>query len=201
MKQLREIGFVLVLAAICTAIMSGGDILLRPPPGVSPEFMTRALELVTGHAGAPLPVVPTGTASGPERPGQLAAAFQAEFIPIQGADAGLFRARRRPDLVLCEQEGNGMWGKIRLFVAFDGKTGLLADVNVIAQGETPGLGTRIAEPEFERPFAGLPATSGVRLATGTARAEMGEVAAITGATISCAAVVQTVNAAMKRISR
>ncbi len=193
MKQLREIGFVLVLAAICTVVMSGGDILLRPPPGVSPEFMTRALEVAA--------VLTAGTASGTEGADLLAAAFQAEFIPVRGAGNGLFRSRRRPDVVLCEQEGNGMWGKIRLLVAFDSKTGLLVDVSVIAQSETPGLGTRIAEPEFERPFAGLAAASGVRLATGTARPDMGEVAAITGATISCAAVVQTVNAAMKRISR
>lgn len=94
-----------------------------------------------------------------------------------------------------------MWGKIRLLVAFDRGTGLLADVSVIAQGETPGLGSRIADPEFERPFAGLPAATGIRLATGTARADQGEVPAITGATISCAAVVQAVNAAMKRINR
>ncbi len=199
MKQLREIGFVLVLAAICTVVMSGGDILLRPPPGVSPEFMARALELAPGLADSLPPAA--GTASGPESTDRLAAAFQAEFIPAQGPDDGLFRARRRPDLVLCEQEGNGMWGKIRLLVAFDRKTGLLADVNVIAQGETPGLGTRIADPEFERPFAGLSATSGVRLATGTAHPDLGEVAAITGATISCAAVVQIVNEAMKRIRR
>jgi len=201
MKQLREIGFVLVLAAICTVVMSGGDILLRPPPGASPEFMNRALELAASLSGSTPAVLAGGTASGTEGAGRLAAAFQSEFISVRGADDGLFRARRRPDLVLCEQEGNGMWGKIRVLVAFDGRTGLLADVSVIAQSETPGLGTRIAEPEFERSFADLPATSGIRLATGTARPDMGEVAAITGATISCAAVVQTVNAAMKRFSR
>lgn len=201
MRQLREIGFVLVLAAICTVVMSGGDILLRPPPGASPEFMSRALELAASLAGSQTFAVPAKTASGTEEADRLAATFQAEFISVRGADDGLYRARRLPDLMLCEQEGNGMWGKIRLLVALDTRTGLLADVSVIAQTETPGLGTRIADPEFERPFTGLPATSGVRLATGTARPDAGEVSAITGATVSCAAVVQTVNAAMKRIGR
>jgi len=200
MKPLREIGFVLILASICTLVMSGGDILLRPPPGVSPEFMARALALVSQLA-SPAQETAMKTASEPIAAERLAAAFQAGFIPVGTRGEGVYRARRRPELLLCEQEGNGMWGKIRLLVAFDEQSGCLADVSVIAQSETPGLGTRIAEPEFENRFSRLPATSGVRLATAAARIEAGEVSAITGATISCAAVVKTVQTAVEKMKQ
>ncbi|HNW34963.1 MAG TPA: FMN-binding protein [Candidatus Ozemobacteraceae bacterium] len=199
-KHLREIGFVLVLASICTLVMSGGDVLLRPPPGVSPEFMARALALVSGLA-APAPESTVNPASESAPAERLAVSFQAAFLPIRGRAEGVYRARLRPELLLCEQEGNGMWGKIRLLVAFDDQSGCLADVSVIAQSETPGLGTRIAEPEFENRFVRLPATSGVRLATAAARIEAGEVSAITGATISCAAVVKTVQTALEKLKQ
>ncbi|HEY9071806.1 MAG TPA: FMN-binding protein [Candidatus Ozemobacteraceae bacterium] len=189
MKQLREIGFVLILAAVCTIAMSGGEVMLRPPPGVSAEFMARALTLA-GTTG--------GTASASER---LASAFQAEFAELPGHTGGVYRSRRRPGLLLCEQEGNGMWGRIRLLVAYDEEAGRLADLGVLAQSETPGLGSRIAEPEFESRFDGLAAVAGVRLATGTARSDAGEVQAITGATISCAAVVKIADEALKRLRK
>ncbi|HOY68476.1 MAG TPA: FMN-binding protein [Candidatus Ozemobacteraceae bacterium] len=189
MKAFREIGFVLVLAAVCTLVMSGGEVMLRPPPGVSAEFMMRALAL----AG-----VSVDMASASDR---LAATFQASFAPVPSRTDGVYRARRRPWLLLCEQEGNGMWGRIRLFVAYDAEAGRLEDLGVIAQSETPGLGTRIAEPEFENRFDGLAASAGLRLATGTPRPDTGEVQAITGATISCAAVVKIADEALKRLRK
>lgn len=200
MKQLREIVFVLALASICTLVMSGGDVLFRPPPGASPEFMARALALVSDSA-APTWEPVLQIASGAPAAESLTAAFRAEFIPVPGRAEGVFRARRRPGLLLCEQQGNGMWGKIRLLVAFDEQSGRLADVGVLAQSETPGLGTRIAEPEFESRFDNLPATSGIRLATAAARIETGDVSAITGATISCAAVVKIVQDALDRLGQ
>lgn len=200
MKQIREIAFVLILAGICTLVMSGGDVLFRPPPGVSPEFMARALALLSELGSLAEKSAPQ-TASGSSAAEHLAAAFQAGFMPVSGRAEGVYRARRRPEFLLCEQEGNGMWGKIRLLVAYDEQSGRLADVSVIAQSETPGLGSRIAEPEFESRFDRLPAASGVRLATAAARIDAGEVSAITGATISCAAVVKTINEAMNKIRK
>jgi electron transport complex protein RnfG len=65
--------------------------------------------------------------------------------------------------------------------------GTISGVNIIRQSETPGLGTRIAEPEFTNQF------SGKRIEDVRLRQDGGVIDAITGATISSRAITDIVH--------
>jgi electron transport complex protein RnfG len=65
------------------------------------------------------------------------------------------------------------------------KDGTITAIKVISQNETPGLGTRVAEPEFTGQFENIKDLSGV--------------SAITGATISSRAVINSVEKKAKEI--
>lgn len=67
--------------------------------------------------------------------------------------------------------------------------GTIAAMKVASQAETPGLGSRITEPEFGDQFAGKSAASELQLNT--------DIDALSGATVSSRAAVAGVNAAIK----
>lgn len=72
--------------------------------------------------------------------------------------------------------------------------GSLTGIRVISQSETPGLGSRIAEPEFyaQEAFAGQTVSEELKVTK-----DGGNVDAVTSATISSRAVVRGVNAAFE----
>ncbi|MHC1624366.1 MAG: RnfABCDGE type electron transport complex subunit G [Candidatus Methanospirareceae archaeon] len=81
--------------------------------------------------------------------------------------------------------GRGYGGSIKTMVGMY-KNGTISGVNIISQSETPGLGTRIAEPDFTNQFRGK-RVEDVRL-----RRDGGVIDAITGATISSRAITDIV---------
>ncbi len=82
-------------------------------------------------------------------------------------------------------EGKGYSGTIKTMVGMY-KNGTISGVNIISQSETPGLGTRIAEPDFTNQF------SGKRIEDVRLRGDGGVIDAITGATISSHAITDIV---------
>ena len=54
-----------------------------------------------------------------------------------------------------EVRGNGLWGQIRSYVAFDKSFEELKGVDFISHSETPGLGGRIDERWFVDQFQGI----------------------------------------------
>lgn len=81
--------------------------------------------------------------------------------------------------------GNGYGGDINIMVALNEDT-TIKGISIISQEETPGLGTRITEPEFTDQFAGLSAGDVALRRSG------GQIDAITSSTISSSAVVDAV---------
>ena len=82
--------------------------------------------------------------------------------------------------------GKGYGGNITVMVAFT-TDDTVKQIKITSQSETAGLGTKIvSEPSFQESFAGLPA----------ADFTVGDIAAISGATISSKAVTAAVNAAI-----
>ncbi|MBT4485377.1 MAG: RnfABCDGE type electron transport complex subunit G [Candidatus Latescibacteria bacterium] len=75
--------------------------------------------------------------------------------------------------------GNGFQGAISLVVALDGET--ITGFKVVSQVETPGLGARITEEEFQRSFIGKRVSEGISMSR-SGNAGPGEFDAITGAT-------------------
>jgi electron transport complex protein RnfG len=82
-------------------------------------------------------------------------------------------------------EGNGFSSVIRTMVGMK-KDGTIARIYVISQLETPGLGTRVAEPEFIAQFQGHHLEE-LRLSR-----EGGVIDGITGATISSRAMTDSI---------
>jgi len=93
------------------------------------------------------------------------------------------------------REGAGLWGAIGAAVGLDAALdGTMTGLSFTYQNETPGLGARIDEPWFVRQFAGKRGPFTTR-AEGE-RTAPNEFDAITGATITSAAVRDLVNRAI-----
>lgn len=87
----------------------------------------------------------------------------------------------------------GYSSTLSLLVGMDA-AGSLTGIRVISQSETPGLGGRIAEPEFygQKAFTGRTVSENLKVIK-----DGGDVDAVTSATISSRAVVRGVNAAFE----
>ena len=81
--------------------------------------------------------------------------------------------------------GNGYGGDINIMVALNMDT-TIKEISIISQEETPGLGTRIADPSFTGMFTGLDVNDVALSRDG------GKIDALTSSTISSSAVVDAV---------
>ena len=89
--------------------------------------------------------------------------------------------------------GKGYGGDINILVGLNDET-TIKGITIISQEETPGLGTRIAEPFFTDQFTGIAISEVVLSRDG------GQIDAITSSTISSSAVVEAVrNTALEKI--
>ena len=89
--------------------------------------------------------------------------------------------------------GKGYGGDINILVGLTDES-TVKGIKIVSQEETPGLGTRIAEPVFTTQFAGIDINNVALSRNG------GEIDAITSSTISSSAVVEAVrNTAMEKV--
>lgn len=112
-------------------------------------------------------------------------------------------------------EGSGFQGKIKIMVGVDQDLDRIQNIQVLESVETPGLGGKITEDDFQQQFKWLSIKEKIKLGKGPkpkqgdtiSQASPGiqaEVQAITGATISSQAVVDMINgkiATIKKIMR
>lgn len=83
-------------------------------------------------------------------------------------------------------EGGGMWGTIKGVISTDIDVSKTVGIQIVAHGETPGLGARITSDTFRNQFYnGVILRDGtVVLVKGNADNSQGEINAITGATVT-----------------
>ena len=112
---------------------------------------------------------------------------------LDGSTIMVFPYKRDGKLlgVALESKGKGFGGDIGVMVGFNLGNDSLIGIGVTEMRETPGLGTKVAEPKFSRQFAGK-ALNAVDL---TSRG--GTIDAVSGATISSAGTVTAVQSAAK----
>lgn len=89
--------------------------------------------------------------------------------------------------------------KIELVVAVDGPFEKLAGFDVLASSETPGIGDQIKETFFREQFTGAPADRFTLVGTGNRQQIDSTIVAISGATVSSAAVVEAMNLYLPQI--
>ena len=89
--------------------------------------------------------------------------------------------------------GKGYGGDIDILVGLEDEE-TIRGINIVAQTETPGLGNLITKNAFTSQFAGI------KIDDITLKQDGGQIDAITGATISSLAVIETVrNAAIEKV--
>lgn len=95
--------------------------------------------------------------------------------------------------------GNGFQGVIVTMVGLDLDYMKLKGVKVLEQVETPGLGNRINEPDFEGQFKGVEILPRIEYIKNRKPEKPNQIQAITGATISSDAVVKNLNKAIDTV--
>ncbi len=101
--------------------------------------------------------------------------------------------------VAYKAEGVGFQANIVIMVGLDMDYFKLKGIKVLEQLETPGLGNRINEPEFEGQFAGVDIKPRVEYIKYRKPEKPNQIQAITGATISSDAVVKNINRATVKL--
>ncbi len=96
-------------------------------------------------------------------------------------------------------EGPGFQGKIRMMVGLNKDLKHLTGMKVLEQVETPGLGNRIAEEDFQNQFKGLQFEPEIEYVKNKKPEKPNEIQAITGATISSRAVARAITKDVKRV--
>jgi len=109
-------------------------------------------------------------------------------------------AQGDPVGIAFEAVGSGYQGKIRMMVGLDDELRKIRGMVVMEQVETPGLGGKIEEAKFQNQFGGLEIRPPKIEYVKNMRPEKpNQIEAITGATISSRAVVETINQSVKRV--
>ncbi|MDD6087889.1 MAG: FMN-binding protein [Desulfovibrionaceae bacterium] len=115
-----------------------------------------------------------------------------KFMTKDGRNVTVFPGKRNGKLigVAIEDFGKGFGGNVGVIVGIDIRHDTLIGIGVTTMKETPGLGTRVAEPGFTEQFAGKGLD--VRL-----KSQGGTIDAISGATISSGGAVSAVSNAIQ----
>ena len=96
--------------------------------------------------------------------------------------------------------GQGYQGKIKILVVTDKSLEYLKGIEVVESLETPGLGAEIQEDPFKDQFKNLNIKEELTCIKGEIKRN-GQIKAITGATVSSRAVVNTLNKRIKEIRK
>ncbi len=101
--------------------------------------------------------------------------------------------------VAFKANGVGYAGNIGLMVGLNMDYLTLSGIRILDQLETPGLGNRIKEPEFEGQFVGIDIAPRIEYIKNRKPEKPNQIQAITGATISSDAVVKNINNAVAKV--
>ena len=137
----------------------------------------------------------------PDAPAAAAELFRREVAVEDGSIASGRFVVRAPDAaarrtVVYRRRGRGLWGVIDAVVAVDPDAGVFGQLRILEHNETPGLGARIEEAWFQRQIAGKTGPFALK-PEGTRSDAPTEIDAITGATLSSAAVRDILNAVVR----
>jgi electron transport complex protein RnfG len=115
-----------------------------------------------------------------------------KFTTPEGREVTVFPARRGGRLygVALEESSPGYGGEVGVLVGIEVDKPNLIGIGITTMRETPGLGTRIAQPNFTRQFRQGPLDVNL-ISRG------GKIDAVAGATISSTAAVESVRKAVK----
>ena len=187
----RAVGFMALLSAVlitCVAALS-----LATAERVERNANLFLQQAVMEVAGQTVPADPAAVA-----------AWYAGAVTEDPAAPGRFLVRDAPGgavrTVVYRRQARGLWGLITAVVGVNPATGAFRQLRILDQNETPGLGARITEPWFlaqsdgrRGPFRLVP--------EGTRSTRTDELDAITGATVTSAAIRDMLNGVVRDLPR
>lgn len=173
--------------------------------------MVVVLTCICGIAGISLAYLKAGTAATIENQVLVNVQGPAISIVLEGVDNDPIADRKKFDLpdgsgqvtvfpgkkggqlvaVALENYGSGFGGDIGVMVGFDISQDILTNISMTTMSETPGVGTRIKEKGFTKQFK-KHQTAGIELDS-----KGGDIAAVSGATLSSIGSVVAVQNAVK----
>jgi len=186
---MREILKMIVVLAVITGV--SGLLLAGVNEGTREQRKRQILQFVKGPA---VEDVLRGASNNPLN--------DVKELPVASGEAGgeagagvvdIFPGYKDGKLwaVALEDSGKGFGGDVGVIVGIDVESDELLGIGITTSKETPGLGSRVAEPSFRANFKGLALDTPVKVV-----ADGGPVDAISGATISSRAVCAAVNDAV-----
>ncbi len=119
---------------------------------------------------------------------------QETLVVYEGVDAA-----GAPVGIAFKADGGGFQGNIGVMVGLGLDYLKLKGIQILDQVETPGLGNRIANPEFQDQFKGIEITPKVEYIKNRKPEKPNQIQSITGATISSDAVVKNINNAITKV--
>jgi Na+-transporting NADH:ubiquinone oxidoreductase subunit C len=182
----RALGVAFAVAFVCALLVSSTTVLLRPVQRANMEA-ARIMQLVqealpkagAGLQASDLEAHVIELADGRIDPGLEPADFDAEYAASQPEtsieiprEQDLARLRRRAlhapvylvrgtnraiDTIILPVSGRGYQSILRAWLVLDGNATRVRSLNIYEQGETPGVGSRVEDPEWlsqwrERPI-------------------------------------------------
>ena len=113
------------------------------------------------------------------------------------AETEFYQGKANGNMVF-EFHGMGLWGPISGTIALTPDLQKIHGISIIHQEETPGLGSRIADPEFLDRFEGKNITNGLLVKSPGKELADNEIHGITGATLSCKALEGILNSEIEK---
>jgi Na+-transporting NADH:ubiquinone oxidoreductase subunit C len=95
--------------------------------------------------------------------------------------------------------GSGLWGPIEGIIAIQPDFERLKGITIIRQEETPGLGSRITEPDYLALFRGKRFTEGLELVQPGRSSADNQIDSITGATMTSDAFIAIINENLEEV--
>ncbi|OWJ73353.1 Na+-translocating NADH-quinone reductase subunit C [Haematobacter missouriensis] len=180
---IKSIGMAMIIAASSALVVGGAAVSLRPlieanrlearagqmaallegVPGIADLLAdggieTLLVDLTTGRISATDPVDfdPAAAATDPERSTALSPAIDLAAITRRENEAMVWLVRDQGQirLLVLPVRGAGYQSTIYAYLALEGDLNTVAAFTVYEQGETPGLGSRVAETDYLRGWTG-----------------------------------------------
>ncbi|MFA6618997.1 MAG: RnfABCDGE type electron transport complex subunit G [Candidatus Neomarinimicrobiota bacterium] len=122
-------------------------------------------------------------------------------VKIDDEEREVYKAIKKNEVVAYafQVSGSGFQSDLVLMVGVSPDFSELNSLKILSQMETPGLGTRIEEEWFIEQFKGLKLKPSVTYIKNAKPSKDNEIQAITGATISSAAIVDILNTEINKV--
>ncbi len=185
MKNLKMLIFLMALSTICVLLLGGATLLYRQASSIfNVRLYAVILDLFNIEATED----------------NVREVFLDNFEIQTIGDRTYYTAKKTDrGIRVFTASGPGLWSTIEVLLAVDSNFEKLYGLRVISQAETPGLGGRIAEQQFQERFKDVEVQPSLRIVKFASAPN--EVDAVTGASKTSEALEEIINKALEEAAQ